>query len=123
MAMDLEPAGRRSARHIQEAATAALGVIALSPCSFEDGVRQRLELYQHHAQGSRIVMYVNIGGTETSLGESAASFRLRSGFIAAKPFDISPNRGVIARFAEEGVPTLSLLHIEGLAFRWGVESR
>jgi poly-gamma-glutamate system protein len=120
MAFDLEPSARLVARKIQGAACAELGASALTPRSLRDSVEQRLQLYTKAARGRRIVLYVNVGGTEASLGESTASFRLRSGFIAAKPFDLSPGRGVIARFAEDGVPTLSLLHVEGLAFRWGV---
>ena len=120
MALDLEPSARPTARAIQEAACAELGASALTPVSLRDSIEQRLQLYQRSAGGRRIALYVNVGGTEASLGESAAALRLRSGFIPAKPFDLSPGRGVIARFAEQGVPTLSLLHVEGLAFRWGV---
>jgi poly-gamma-glutamate system protein len=119
-ALDLEPSARQLARNIQEAAAAELGATVLTPASLRDSVEQRLKLYHRCAQGRRVVLYVNVGGTQASLGDSTASFRLRSGFIPAKPFDLSPGRGVIARFAEDGVPTLSLLHVEGLAFRWGV---
>ncbi len=120
LALDLEPSARLAARTIQEAVCAELGASALRPTSLRDSVEQRLQLYQRSARGRRIALYVNVGGTEASLGKSSASLRLRSGFVAAKPFDLSPGRGVIARFAEQGVPTLSLLHVEGLAFRWGV---
>jgi poly-gamma-glutamate system protein len=121
LALGLDPSALPLARQIQETTAARLGVAALSPTSLPDAVNQRLECYKRHARGRRIVLYVNVGGTEASLGESAASLRLRSGFIPAKRFDLSPRRGVIARFAEDGVPTLSLLHAEGLAWRWGVE--
>jgi poly-gamma-glutamate system protein len=119
-ARDLEPAVRDMVRKIQSTSAAELGASALTPASLQESVSQRLALYHHEAAGRRIVLYVNVGGTEASLGESPAAFRLRSGFIAARPFDLSPGRGVIARFAERGVPTLSLLHVEGLAFQWGV---
>jgi len=120
VALDLEPAARQLARNIQQATAAELGATVLASASLGDSVEQRVQLYKRCAQGRRIVLFVNVGGTEASLGDSAASFRLRSGFIPAKPFDLSAGRGVIARFAEDGVPTLSLLHVEGLAFRWGV---
>ena len=119
-ALELEPETRPLVRGIQQTSAAALGAGILSPESLRDAVDKRLEVYQRHARGRHIVLYVNVGGTEASLGASAASFRLASGFIAAKPFDLAPSRGVIARFAEEGVPTLSLLHVEGLALRWGL---
>jgi len=120
MALDLEPSARLQARTIQEAACAELGASALRPASLRDSVEQRLQLYRRGARGRCIALYVNVGGTEASLGESVAALRLRSGFVPAKPFDLSPGCGVIARFAEQGVPTLSLLHVEGLAFRWGI---
>jgi len=46
--------------------------------------------------------------------------RLRSGFIPGVPFDFSPSRGLMARFAERGVPVLTLLNVRDLAVRWGV---
>ncbi|MEI6195414.1 MAG: poly-gamma-glutamate system protein [Verrucomicrobiota bacterium] len=119
-ALDLEPTAREVVRKIQSASAAELGASVMRPASLQESVQQRLAIYAREAAGQSIVLYVNVGGTEASLGESPAAFHLRSGFIAARPFDLSPGRGVIARFAEQGVPTLSLLHVEGLALEWGV---
>ena len=117
---DLEPAARQVAQEIQREACHALRAAPLSAATLPEAVEQRLALYRRAARGRPIVLYVNVGGTEASLGDSAAVLRLQAGFIPAKPFDLSPRRGVIARFAETGVPTLSLLNLEGLALRWGV---
>jgi poly-gamma-glutamate system protein len=117
---DLEPAARQLAQRIQREACAALGATPLVAATLPEAVEQRLELYRRAARGRPILLYVNVGGTEASLGDSAAVLRLQPGFIPAKPFDLSPRRGVIARFAESGVPTLSLLNIEGLALKWGL---
>ena len=76
--------------------------------------------YRRAANGRRIVLYVNVGGTAASLGSSDAVLRLRSGFLPALPFDRSEGRGVMARFAEQGVPVLTLLNIRDLAIRWGI---
>jgi len=120
IALDLEPSARMLARRIQESSSAALGASLLSPATLQESVLERLRIYRQHARGRPIVIYVNIGGTEASMGASVASFRLHSGFIQARPFDLAPERGVIARFAEQDVQTLSLLHVEDLALRWGV---
>ena len=119
-ALDLEPSARALAEKIQQSAAAELGVMPLTAATLKDSISQRMKLYRECAAGRPVALYVNVGGSEASIGDSAASWRLESGFISGKPFDLSPQRGVIARFAEDNVPTLSLLHIEGLAFRWGV---
>jgi poly-gamma-glutamate system protein len=119
-ALDLEPEARLLAWKILESCALALGAQIIAPSSLQDSIAERLRIYREHARDRRIVLYVNIGGTEASMGASAASFRIRSGFIPPEPFDLSPERGVIARLADRGVPTLSLLNIEDLAFRWGV---
>jgi poly-gamma-glutamate system protein len=117
---DLEPDGRALAGQILDRVATDLGVPALRPMNTPASIEQRLDLYRRAAGGRRIVLYVNVGGTEASLGESPAILRLRSGFIAGVPFDFSPSRGLVARFAERGVPVLTLLNVRDLAARWGV---
>ena len=119
-AFDLEPEGRALAEQILEKSAADLGAVALRPSDISASVDQRLDIYGRAAGGRRIVLYVNVGGTEASLGASAAILRMRSGFLPGVPFDFSPERGLIARFAERGVPVLTLLNVRDLAVRWGV---
>jgi poly-gamma-glutamate system protein len=119
-ALDLEPEARQLARQIQSAAAASLGAEVLSPSSIPEATTTRLQLYDRLAEGRRIVLYINVGGGQVSLGSSAAVLRQRNGFLPAWPFDISPQRGLIARFAERGVPVLTLLNVQDLALRWKV---
>jgi poly-gamma-glutamate system protein len=119
-ALDLDPDGCRIAFAIRDSSALALGAQAIAPASIRESIADRIRIYLRLARNRPIALYVNIGGTDASMGASAASFRIRSGFIPSKPFDLSPERGVIARFADRGVPTLSLLSVEDLAFRWGV---
>lgn len=119
-ARDLDPEGRVMAEWIRDAASSALRVTALRPSSLEASIGERLELYEREARGRPIVLYVNVGGTDPSLGTSAVVLRLRSGFLPGVPFDFSPGRGLIARFAEKGVPVLTLLNVRDLALRWGI---
>ena len=120
VALDLEPDGRRMAAAIRDETARRLGVAALKPNDFADAIRQRMSAYRKAANGRPIVLYVNVGGTAASLGESSAVLNLRSGFVRPGPFDRSERRGVMARFAEQGVRVLTLLNIRDLAVRWGV---
>jgi poly-gamma-glutamate system protein len=117
---DLEPDGRALAEEILARASSELGVPAFRPNDLDTAVGQRFEAYQRAAQGRRLVLYVNVGGAEASLGRSPAILRLRSGLLPGLPFDWSPGRGLVARFAERGVPVLMLLNVRDLAVRWGV---
>lgn len=120
MARDLDPDGRALAFAIRDEAAHRLGVPALQPADLRDAVRLRLLAYRRAAAGRPISLYVNVGGTSASLGESNAVLRLRSGFVRPVPFDRSEDRGVMARFAEDGVRVLTLLNVRDLAIRWGV---
>jgi poly-gamma-glutamate system protein len=83
-------------------------------------VEERLALYKSGAKNRRISLYVNIGGTQASMGEGGAVLELSSGFIAPRSFDLGADRGVMARMMEEGVPVLSLLNVKDLGLRWGI---
>ncbi len=119
-ARDLEPEGRRMAWSIRDDAARCLGVAVLRPTAFEDAIGQRLSAYRRAANGRPIVLYVNVGGTSASLGESPAVLNLKSGFVRPGLLDRSERRGVMARFAEQGVRVLTLLNIRDLAVRWGI---
>jgi poly-gamma-glutamate system protein len=119
-ALDLPVEGRTAARAAMQAAARRLGVPALEPRDFDDAVRQRIALYRRAANGRPVALYVNVGGASASLGRSPAILRQRSGFLPGGPFDLSPGRGVTARFAEQGVRVLMLLNVRDLALRWGV---
>jgi poly-gamma-glutamate system protein len=119
-AADLEPEARADANRIADAVSVELGVPVLRPANFEHALVLHLNAYARAAGGRAIRLYANIGGTEASLGRSAAVLHLRNGFLPGLPFDFSPQRGVLARFAERGVPVLTLLNIRDLALRWGI---
>ena len=120
VAADLQPEGRALATAIAERSATALGARLLAPANEREAAANRVSLYRDIAQGKRVALYVNIGGTEASLGSSAAVLELSSGFLPAIPFDLSETRGVMAMMMEAGVPVLSLLNIRDLALKWGV---
>jgi poly-gamma-glutamate system protein len=120
LALDLEGEGRSLAWAIRDACARELGVPTLAPAGPRDAVARRMAIYRRAANGRRVALYINVGGAAASLGASTAVLRLRSGFLAPLPFDRSEDRGVMARFAEQGVTVLTLLNIRDLALRWGV---
>ncbi len=119
---DLEPDGRALARTIAERIARKRAVPVMTPADFAHGVEARLEMYGSRASAARgrIVLYANVGGNEISLGRSMRVLSLGNGLRPGVPFDFSPSRGVLARFAERGVPVLNLLDARGLALRWGL---
>jgi poly-gamma-glutamate system protein len=119
-ALDLEEGGRRLAGTIAARCATALGAQLLEPMGFEEALRLRFDAYDA-ARGSRpLAAFINVGGTEASLGLSPAILRVKSGWLAPSPFDSSPRRGLVARMVERGVPVLHLLNVRDLALRWGV---
>jgi len=119
-ALDLEPDGRHLAREIAVRSARALRARLLEPASFDEAVRARLAVFDEQRSGRPLAAFINVGGTEASLGQSPAILRLTNGWIAPVPFDSSSERGLVARMAERGVPVLHLLNVRDLAFRWGV---
>jgi poly-gamma-glutamate system protein len=119
-ALDLEPDGRRLAREIALRTALALGARLLEPASFDDAVRARLAVFDEQRAGRPLAAFINVGGTEASLGHSPAILRLANGWLKPQPFDSSPARGLVARMAERGVPVLHLLNVRDLSARWGI---
>jgi poly-gamma-glutamate system protein len=119
-ALDLEPEGRLLAREIAVRSARALRARLLEPASFDEAVRARLAVFDEQRAGRPLAAFINVGGTEASLGHSPAILRLVNGWLAPVPFDSSLDRGLVARMAEGGVPVLHLLNVRDLAVRWGV---
>ena len=120
VAADLEPDARALADSILVSSARALGAAALRPLSLDEAMAERMALFRRYARGRPIALYVNVGGTDVSLGTSDAVLRLKSGFLPGVKLDSSPRRGLIARFSEQGVPVLTLLNVRDLAMRWQI---
>jgi poly-gamma-glutamate system protein len=119
-ALDLDDAGRTLARGIAMRCARRLGAQMIEPATFDEAIRARLQAYDA-ARGARpIAAFVNVGGTQASLGLSPAILRVRNGWLEPVPFDLSPGRGLVARMVERGVPVLHVLNVRDLALRWGI---
>jgi poly-gamma-glutamate system protein len=67
--------------------------------------------------GGPPAIFVNVGGNITSLGWVAQAARLENGLLRKVPACQSPQRGIIFRMMEQGVPVIHFLNIESLAAR------
>jgi poly-gamma-glutamate system protein len=119
-ALGLDEDGQALAREIAERTARQLGARLIGPSTFDDGIRRRFEAYDAARKGRRLAAFINVGGTEASLGLSPAILRLRSGWLDRAAFDTSPGRGLVARMVERGIPVLHLLNLRDLAVRWRV---
>ena len=60
-------------------------------------------------------VFINVGGSITSLGWVPEAALLDNGLLAHVPHSTSPQRGIVFRMAEAGVPVIHLINIERLA--------
>jgi len=119
-AEDLQPEGQEAALRVAAKSARALSAEMIGNHGFAVSVEERLALYTRESAGNRISLYVNIGGTLASMGQGDAALELSSGFLEPRLFDVSKDRGVMARMMEGGVPVLSLLNVKDLALKWGI---
>lgn len=83
-------------------------------------IRRRIELYDEHAQGGEIKVFVNIGGASANVGACNHSLRIPNGIQRNLPACSHSNKGAIFYMAERGIPLIHLLNIRDLAFRYRV---
>lgn len=98
-----------------EAAITRSGVEYLhegTPKTVERDALRRMELY--FAQG-RPAAYINVGGNVTAIGWVNETHLLGNGLLQHFPSCDRPQRGLLFRMHEQGVPVIHLLNIERLA--------
>jgi poly-gamma-glutamate system protein len=94
------------------------GIRFLDEPDLAANVAARMRIY------GRAVAYVNIGGSDASLGTSPEILKVPAGLsldLAARLTLPPPEqRGVLFAMAAAGVPVVHLLHVRGLALRFGI---
>ncbi len=83
-------------------------------------VRKRLALYDQALGGRRPAAFINVGGSLTSLGAGPEVRRLPAGLLKKVPVVRNPERGIIFRMGERGVPVIHLLKIKSIADQYGI---
>ena len=87
-------------------------------------VAERMALYGFSATGggaAGVAAFVNVGGAEANLGISPRILFVPPG-LAENLGDLPPEneRGVLFEMASRGIPVIHLLHVRGLALRYGL---
>lgn len=88
--------------------------------TLKDDVERRLAIFDQALSGKDPAVFINVGGNLVSLGSCPESYALSTGFIGRVPISDHPERGVIFRMSERGVPVIHLLNIKSIAVRYGL---
>lgn len=83
----------------------------------ESDIMRRMQLYTKNGMPTA---FINVGGAVTALGWVAEAALLDNGLLRRVPATASPQRGIIFRMHEAGIPVIHLLHIERLAAQYGL---
>jgi poly-gamma-glutamate system protein len=83
-------------------------------------IGQRLALFDQAFAGRRPAMFINVGGSLTSVGNGPGVYRLQTGLLDKVPVLHNTERGIIFRMGERGVPVIHLLKIRSIADQYGI---
>jgi poly-gamma-glutamate system protein len=83
-------------------------------------IRRRLDLYSRLLNGARPAAFINVGASQTALGNSPEVYNLPTGLLKHVPASADPERGIIFHMAEQGIPVIHLLKIRNLAKQFGI---
>jgi poly-gamma-glutamate system protein len=110
-----EDARQRLIRRIEES-----GVTYIHEPGLEQNVSRRMRIYQESSGGAGIAAFINIGGSYANLGTSELALALKPGLNVRMKIPAKPERGVLFEMAARGIPCVHLLHIQGLATKYGL---
>lgn len=83
-------------------------------------IEKRMALYARFLEGGKPAAFINVGGSATSLGGGPGVHKLVPGLLKVIPAARNPDRGVIVRMAERGIPVIHLLGIRSIAAQYGI---
>ena len=88
-----------------------------SPGSLRESIDKRVEVFKE----ANISILINIGGSQTALGECPHSLSIPNGFHKELTRCTDFDRGLIERMNELGVPFINFLDIKDLASQYGID--
>jgi len=96
------------------------GILFIDDPDLIKNVRMRMKLYDESAAGAPIRAFVNIGGSWANIGTDPSVLKLEPG-LAGLASEVPPaGRGVLQEMALRRIPIIHLLHIRGIAQRYGL---
>ncbi len=102
------------------AAIRAAGVPLIETKSYEDGVEQRMKIFDREAGDLPIKAYVNVGGGTLSVGTVVGKHLYEPGLNRRAPPGALEVDSVMTRFMKRDVPVIHLTNIPKLAERFGL---
>jgi poly-gamma-glutamate system protein len=113
--LDMRPEGRR----LLSGVAVRSGLRFLDPRSLEDGVAERMALYDAFLDGRPCAAFVNVGGASANVGEDAEALELEPGINLPERLP-SGGTGTAFEMAARGVPVIHLLNLRALARDYGL---
>lgn len=98
----------------------ARGVYLVRRPDLRANVAERMAIYLGDSGDRRIAAFVNVGGSDASLGSSPVILDVEPGLNGELSLPPEAQRGVLFEMAGRGVPVVHLLHVRGLARRYGL---
>jgi poly-gamma-glutamate system protein len=86
------------------------------PASLEESISVKYDFLKR----KNIALYINIGGNQASVGRCPHASVIPNGYNTPARICIDPERGLLSRFSEMGIPFLHLLNIKELAIKSGI---
>jgi poly-gamma-glutamate system protein len=96
------------------------GYPLLSQLDLVQNVLSRMDLYRKGAGGKAIKAFINVGGSWANMGTDSSVLRVKPGLNRITEFPALETRGMIFAMAAENIPVIHLLHMRGLAQKYGL---
>jgi len=100
---------------------AEAGIPLIGEQELQRNVARRMQYYQESAGSGGPAAFINIGGAWANLGRSEVALGLRPGLNRQVRRPPRGEGGVVHAMARNGVPVVHLLHLRGLASRYGLQ--
>ena len=110
------PAGRAALR----AAIERHNLPLLGSKTPDEGLAERMEVYQREAGGEPIKAYINVGGNTLSVGSLVGKKLYKSGLNLNPSADALSVDCVMTRFAREDIPVIHMIRVHSLATKFGL---
>ena len=88
--------------------------------SLQRDAERRMEIYSRALGGRKPMVFINVGGSLISMGERAQALSLSPGLSLRILPTRDPDRGILFRMNEMGVPVIHLLNVKKLSLRYGL---
>jgi|GEM_PF-638242 poly-gamma-glutamate system protein len=99
---------------MMEAAAARNGIELYRPTDLNDAIMTKTQIMTE----AGVDLIINIGGNQAALGTYPQASLIPTGYHFGLPPGDNPERGILARMAEQNIPYIHLLNIRDLASRY-----